>query len=232
MSMTKRLICLANARKHGGRCVAGREVLADGVVGPWVRLVTNRDTHALWTFEYKYADDRAATVLDIMEVGVLEPRPTGYQTENWLMDDHFKWIKTGTYPRRDLPKLVHRTDSLWIPGDQSKDSENNKMWIRQMNRIGVSDSLRLVWVENLTLCVLEQSLRSGRSRRRVQARFSHAKDSYCLRVTDPLYESKYKKMGAGEYPLGPCWVTVSLSEPFNAGKACYKLAAAIIEDDG
>lgn len=232
MSTTKRLICLANARKRGGRCVAGRALLADGSVGPWIRLVTNRDSHALWTFEYKYANDREAAVLDIVEVRVLAPRPTDYQTENWLMDDRFKWVKTGTWPRRDLPKLVDRTDALWIGGYQSSDCENNKMWIRQMNRMGVSDSLRLVWVQNLTLCVLEQQLRSGRSRRRVQARFSHAAELYYLWVTDPRYEYKYKKMDLGEYPLGPCWVTVSLSEPFNAGRACYKLAAAIVEDAG
>ena len=228
--VTKRLICLANARKRGGRCVAGRELQADGSVGPWIRLVTNRESHALWTFEYKYADDSEAAVLDIVDVRVLLPHPTGYQTENWLMDDRFKWVKAGTYPLPDLSKLACRPDTLWITGYQSNDCENNKMWISQMNRQDVSDSLRLVRVERLTLRVLEQQLRSGRSRRRVQARFVHARDSYGLWVTDPKYEYKYKKMDIGDYPLGPCWVTVSLSEPFNAGKACYKLAAAIIPD--
>ena len=227
---TKRLICLANARKRGGRCVAGRELLADGSVGPWIRLVSNRKSHALWTFEYKYENDREAAVLDIVDVGVLAPRPTGYQTENWLMDDRFKWVKAGAYPLADLPKLACRPDSLWLTGDQSKDSENNKMEISQMILQDVLDSLRLVRAENLTLRVLEQQLRNGRSRRRVQARFVHARDSYGLWVTDPKYEKEYKKMDLGEYPLGPCWVTVSLSEPFNAGKACYKLAAAIIPD--
>lgn len=226
--VTKRLICLANARKHGGRCVAGRELLADGSVGPWIRLVTNRQSHALWAFEYKYADDCEAAVLDIVDVGMLLPLPTGYQTENWLMDDGFRWVKAGTYPLSDLPKLACRPDSLWILGYQSNDCENDKMWISQMNRQDVSDSLRLVRAENLTLRVLEQQLPSGRSKRRVQARFVHARDSYGLWVTDPKYEKEYKKMDLGEYPLGPCWVTVSLSEPFR--RACYKLAAAIIPD--
>lgn len=228
LMVTKRLICLANARKRGGRCVAGRELLADGSVGPWIRLVTSRKSHALWTFEYKYADDLEAAVLDIVDVRVLAPRPTNYQTENWLVDDRFKWVKAGTYPLPDLPKLACRPDSLWILGNQSKDCENDKMWISQMNEQDVSDSLRLMRAENLTLRVLEQQLRSGRSKRRVQARFVHAQDPYRLWVTDPQYEYKYKKMDIGEYPLGPCWVTVSLSEPFR--KACYKLAAAIIED--
>lgn len=228
--VTKRLICLANARKRGGRCVAGRELLADGSVGPWIRLVTNRNSHALWAFEYQYADDCEAAVLDIVDVGVLLPLPTGYQTENWLMDDRFKWVKAGTYPLPDLSKLACRRDSLWINGDQSRDSENNKMEISQMNQQDVSDSLRLVRAENLTLRVLEQRLQNGRSRRRVQARFVHARDSYGLWVTDPKCEYKYRRMDLGEYPLGPCWVTVSLSEPFNWGTACYKLATAIIPD--
>ena len=226
--VTKRLICLANARKRGGRCVAGRELRADGSVGPWIRLVTNRNSHALWAFEYRYADDREAAVLDIVDVRVLRPSPTGYQTENWLMGDRFKWVKAGTYPLADLPKLACRPDSLWISGDQSNDSENNKMLISQMTQQDVSDSLRLVRAENLTLRVLEQQLPNGRSRRRVQARFVHAGNSYGLWVTDPKCEYKYNRMDIGEYPLGPCWVTVSLSEPFN--RACYKLAAAIIPD--
>ena len=29
VNMTKRIVCLANSRKHSGRCIAGKEVLSD-----------------------------------------------------------------------------------------------------------------------------------------------------------------------------------------------------------
>jgi len=41
MSITKRIVCLANSRKMRGRCIAGRELLPDNV-GPWVRPVSDR----------------------------------------------------------------------------------------------------------------------------------------------------------------------------------------------
>ena len=36
----KRIVCLANSRKRGGRCVAGKELLADGRAGGWIRPVS------------------------------------------------------------------------------------------------------------------------------------------------------------------------------------------------
>jgi hypothetical protein len=39
--MIKRLVCLANSRKSGGRCIAGRELLT-GNLGEWIRPVSDR----------------------------------------------------------------------------------------------------------------------------------------------------------------------------------------------
>jgi len=40
-------------------------------------------------------------------------------------------------------------------------------------------------------------------------------------------EAAYKDRGAGIYPIGECFVTVSLSEPHDDGY-CYKLVAAVM----
>lgn len=42
-----------------------------------------------------------------------------------------------------------------------------------------------------------------------------------------MYERTYLAKHEGRYEIGPCFVTVSLGEPFRG--ACYKLIAAIIE---
>ncbi len=39
----KRIVCLANSRKYSGRCIAGKELLADGRPGRWIRPVSARE---------------------------------------------------------------------------------------------------------------------------------------------------------------------------------------------
>lgn len=51
--MIKRLVCLANSRKSGGRCIAGRELLA-GNVGEWIRPVSGREHEEVSARERKY----------------------------------------------------------------------------------------------------------------------------------------------------------------------------------
>ena len=45
---TKRILCLANSRMFGDRCIASKELLADGPqVGRWIRLVSGREKAGL-----------------------------------------------------------------------------------------------------------------------------------------------------------------------------------------
>ncbi len=62
----------------------------------------------------------------------------------------------------------------------------------------------------------------------MQARFSLGKDNYWLWVTDPTYERCYLAQENGDYELGPCYLTVSLGEPYI--QYVYKLAAMIVEE--
>lgn len=48
-------------------------------------------------------------------------------------------------------------------------------------------------------------------------------------MTDPLVERKYLAGSNGEYPIGECFVTVSLGESYEG--YCYKLVAALITPD-
>ena len=55
----------------------------------------------------------------------------------------------------------------------------------------------------------------------------HEGIKYRLRVTDAVYESRYRAMDKGHYDIGGCCFCVSLGEPFEG--YAYKLIAAIIE---
>lgn len=94
MATVKRIVCLANSRKLNGRCVAGKE-LAGGRPGGWVRPVSAREHEEVSEYERQYEDGSDPRVLDTMDVPLLDPRPRGYQQENWLLDPDQYWVKVG-----------------------------------------------------------------------------------------------------------------------------------------
>ena len=72
----KRIVCLANSRMASGRCIAGKEVTADGRPGGWVRPVSGWSTGGLSERERQYEDGTEPRVLDVVDEAVLEAKPT------------------------------------------------------------------------------------------------------------------------------------------------------------
>lgn len=220
----KRIVCLANSRKLTGRCIAGREWLKEQGAGSWVRPVSARENQEVSEYERQYKDGSDPRVLDIINIPVLEPQPKDYQTENWLLNPDRYWEKTGAFSRRDLPELVDPIAPLWIDGQSTYRGRNDKISLE--SAASVSDSLRLIRVDPLTLEVFNPGEAFGNPKRRVQGQFSHAGTRYKLWVTDPEYARTYLAKPDGVYNIGECYLTISIGEPFEG--ACYKLIAAII----
>ena len=110
MPHVKRILCLANSRKLSGRCLAGREF--DGLeAGPWIRPVSDREHEEVSEHERQYEDGSDPRVLDVIDVPLCEPRPSGYQVENWLLDPEYYWQKAGRLPQTELSRFTepHRT---------------------------------------------------------------------------------------------------------------------------
>src|SRR5947209_7506423 len=76
------LICLANSRKHGGRCVTGLRVDGSG----WIRPVGTLPDGTLYPPNYTLNDGSPATLLDVIQVGIRTHRPAPHQPENWQID--------------------------------------------------------------------------------------------------------------------------------------------------
>ena len=57
-------------------------------------------------YERQYEDGSDPRVLDVIDVPLLESRPSGYQTENWLLDPRHYWEKVGRLSVFDLPALA------------------------------------------------------------------------------------------------------------------------------
>ena len=228
MNDLKRIVCLANSRKLSGRCIAGREWIKGQGPGDWIRPVSARENQEVSEYERQYEDGRDPRVLDIIDIPVLRRHPPQplqeYQTENWLLDPNSYWEKAGVFPRHDLPELLDPVAPLWIDSQSTYHGQNDRIWLESADP--VSDSLRLIHVQGLSLEVFKPGEAFGNSKRRVQGHFTHASKPYRLWITDPRYEREYLAKLDGTYEIGACYLTISLGEPLEGW--CYKLIASII----
>lgn len=226
MTISKRIVCLANSRKLSGRCIAGREW--DGEqAGDWIRPVSKREGREVSEYERQYEDGSDPRVLDVIDVPVAKPMAEDWQSENWLLDAEWYWRKVAGYSWFDLPALADPEAPLWRDGFSTYHGGNDKIPLAAMT--GVRGSLRLLEVEELALKVFAPNEAFGNRKRRVQGRFRHAGREYALWVTDPQCERRHLAKLDGDYHVGRCFLTISLGEPFDGH--CYKLIAAVIEDE-
>ena len=219
MTVVKRIACLANSRKSGGTCVAGR-VLENGSVGPWLRPVSAREDEALNLLERRCTDGSDPRVLDVVDVPLLASRPTGHQVENWLIDSSNLWVKVGQLSSRDLPALSDPVSPLWEGAGASALGTDR---VEERRAASLTKSLRFIEVKDLTLAVGHKW--SGKPQ--VRGAFRYLGRNYNLAVTDPVYETPYATQPLGRYPVGPCYLTISLGEVYRGD--AYKLVAAIVQ---
>jgi hypothetical protein len=230
--IVKRILCLANSKKHSGRCVAGREITAAGA-GPWIRPVSDRPGEEVSEYERQYENGADPKPLDVIDVPLIEARPHACQTENWLLDPNRYWRLVRRVEWDELQQFVEAPASLWVNGQSTFHGLNDE--IPQEVADQQPGSLYLIRVDSVILSVFPPGGAFGNPKRRVQARFAYADVEYALWVTDPLVEREYLKRPDGNYEIGECCLTISLGEPFqkNNGQWCrYKLVAAIIRHDG
>lgn len=227
MTEVKEIVCLANSRKLSGRCVAGIERVDYGS-SDWIRPISSRHNHEVSEYERQYEDGSDPRVLDIVSVPLIAPQPSGYQSENWLLDPGYYWVKSGRVGWRELLALEEVPADLWHNNFSTHLGENDRIPERRAGAL--SNSLKLIRVSGVTLNVHCPGVAFGNRKRVVQARFGYAGCVYALRLTDPVYERMYLNKANGEYHLGEAFLTVSLGEPYDG--YVYKLVAAIIERIG
>jgi len=92
------MICLANSRKLGDRCIAGIEPAS----GKWIRPV-RPGGGALRLAEIRYRDGSYPKLMDIVRVPVIRKEPLYYQPENWIIDEDKNWLKLGVFNPKLLP---------------------------------------------------------------------------------------------------------------------------------
>ncbi|MFC7828484.1 hypothetical protein [Streptomyces sp. NPDC057375] len=219
MATIKKLVCLANSRKHGGRCVAGIEINSNS----WIRPVSSRPGHEVSAAERQYSNGIEPCPLDIVSMRLIEPKPIAFHQENWLLDPSVRWQKEGQVEWGELCLLEEPSTRLWRNGYHTYAGSNDRMPADQEG--AVMDSLKLIRVDGATINV-DHSWPTD-ARLTVRAEFQHGGSFYSLKVTDPVCEEKFRKQGIGRYSLGDSFLTISLSEEFEG--YLYKLVAAVVE---
>ena len=220
----KRIVCLANSRKRGGRCVAGKELLPEDRVGGWIRPVSARDDEEVGPQERCYPDGGDPQILDIIDVPLLRPHPKTYQQENWLLDHYQRWTKAGQVTWDDLYTMIDGDEPLWINGHSTPSGRNDR--VLTDDAAGLDNSLRLIRVDAMTVSVSEP-LRPSADFPILRGSFNYHGDDYCFRITDPESENGSLSLTYGDYRVGERYLCVSLGEPFEG--YAYKLIATIIK---
>jgi hypothetical protein len=224
MAYVKKIVCLANSRKTSGRCIAGRELTDDGI-GPWVRPVSKRETREISEIDRRYENGRRASILDIIEIPMLEPTPLLHHAEDHLIDEDEYWVKTGEAGWETVKEMLEPNEGpLWFNGSSTYHGANDK--IPEEVAATLDSSLKLVRPSDLNILVRVESGFEGRQgKHRARARFRIANETYVLQITDPKAEAEFLGRDNGTYPVDDAIVCLSLSEAWNG--FVFKLVAAI-----
>ncbi|MBD3242283.1 MAG: DNA helicase RecQ [Chitinivibrionales bacterium] len=220
MSSLRRIICLANSRKHGAYCVAG----IDMETREWIRPVSDLDDGRVERRTMQLGDDIPHPG-DLIELPLADSGPDyGFECENrsilpgaWRRIEALKPIELMAYCSTDRP-ILHTNE--------------NYVTVQHMQSLPFGRRRTLQLVEAFELETYSDGP-SAQGGSRWNASFvSAAGDRLNARITDLALIDKLEQ---GYVPAAHCLVTVSLSMPYRKddwegeGDPCWKLVAAIVE---
>jgi len=217
MSIVKTIVCLANSRKPGGRCIAGKEWYSNR---QWIRPVSESDSRSLSETDRRYEGNVEPSLLDIINIPVLRHSPLPHQQENCLIDNKKYWTLAGKASWHVLASLQDDPNTLW-PNDSSSMGYTN-------NRVNVSTNVfgSLFLVKPLLLNVIVGPKSFYDSSNVVKGQFTWRNSTYRLQITDPIIEQEYLSKGVGSFAIAEPYLCISLGDPYQ--DHYYKLIASVI----
>lgn len=219
MSSVTEFVCLANSRKHGGRCIAGIEP----ATGAWIRPVSDLDDGRV---------ERATRLIDGRE-----PRPGerlvvplsssgpdfGCQGENRTIQGD-RWRSMGTLDWDGLCALAGG-EELILHNDE------NYVTVEYLRSLPREHRRTLQLVEAYDFRVYSTGL-SANGGHKWRGTFVNRRGRRMNgMITDPLL---VERLESGHRPPEHCLITVSLSMPYRPDdwegddNPCWKLIAAVI----
>jgi hypothetical protein len=214
------ILCLANSRKNGRRCIAG--VTDDNA---WIRPVSDLDGGGLEARSIKLDNGREPAPLDIIEVPVVRSCAERHQSENWLVASGVAWRFVGAL---DPAAAKERLNALSEEGARILGGWGDKTSVERVaSETGRwSLTIRRVGVGNF-----EWVIKSYEGSRRNSVSFFTGGKLWRLPLTDGAMEMRLTYLPVGSHrPLDyglqiPSHLTISVGEPY--GGYCYRLVAAV-----
>ncbi|MBI3412048.1 MAG: hypothetical protein HY040_27270 [Planctomycetes bacterium] len=214
---TRSILCLANSRKHGGRCVAG--LSADGA--GWVRAVSPTGDGTLSIAHYTFADGAEAAPLDLVEIPIQESRPRKHHPEDWVIAGE-RWRRLPRLADQDIVRLLRPHVEA---GPALIRGTGDRIAFASIEEKPMEKSLALAMPESIEL-YRKQTLRGSWLAR---GRFRLAGASYDLGLTDPVWVNSvtHTEQPTNVKPAGKrILLTISLSEMFEG--CFFKLIATLL----
>ena len=213
---TKTLVCLANSKKLGHRCVAGVEQ----DTGTWVRPIGSGDHGEVTLAEQQLAGGGHPQLLDVIEVPLAAPVPQPGQPENWSLAPG-QWTKVGHVGADDARQLLTRlatNDPLF--GTNAKSIPASRVQAGE-----VTHSLAVVQPHDLNW---EKRTKFGGGTQ-VRGQFTHSGVWLDLPLTDLAFLSYFAAAELGDYDHSGdgVFLVISLGEPLEDEH--YKLIAGVVE---
>ena len=218
------MICLANSRKEGGRCIAGIRTDGKG----WIRPVSPIIGGTLYGYHYSLQNGSEVQVLDLIEVPLIKPLSQPHQPENWLIETSVKWkLIQRPASKRSLEILDNyiNTGPFLFGDDCDRIAASTYQYQKS------PESLTLISPSDFKFEVKLNQYRGNLQKRLI---FSLGGAEYNLVLTDPRFENFLEKQGLGVFTpiqLGfssnqKVYLTISLGEQFRSYH--YKLVASVI----
>ncbi|MBD2214679.1 hypothetical protein H6G27_33245 [Nostoc linckia FACHB-104] len=205
------IICLANSKKYGDRCIAGIEI----TTGKWIRPFSNLEYGQI-PLNMCLVDGEEPKLLDILEIP-LATTGLGYEYENRAIL-HGKWQKIGQATVSDLipyceGEIIH---SQWL------------------NSVPLDFIQSLPYEQRRTLQLIKTTkfhLYNCHHSGKWEADFTTSSgQSMRAKITDL---NLIEKLNTGTRIPHECLLTISLSQPWRKTDvdefACWKLIAGVIE---
>lgn len=216
MTITKRMVVLANSVKHApGRCVAGREMISEEEtpvrLGGWLRPVSLMGEGELYAQHCRIDGGGGINLFDVLDVPLDGPANDPTQPENWLIGQQAVWRRVGTLPPERLPDFYENPDGLWIEPGANSDRASQAFIAQHPPR----QSLYVIRL-------IDPAIWPDGGSHRLAFRYRDVR--YSLKITDPL-------LPAGETNAKPTAACISLTPPFTGrylnGVFHFKVVASL-----
>ena len=222
-SVSKRIVVLAFSFKHGGRCIAGREVSFDSsgrpMFGSWIRPVSSQPSGELLAHHYQFENGRPPEVLDILDIAVRNQQRDDQQPENWLLDESVRPELVGRLDAVHMTELVEEPEGIWLEPGRLTDRVSAAF----LEDYPPCQSLYFVRINDVEV--------SPDARNGFRLGFAYRDEWYRLKITDANFERAFRPwlMGSTDAsPLRFAELNICLSIGLEFEGYHYKLAAGIV----